>query len=246
MAYFRQLYKLPLSFLLQRPPGEHVYRATEDIGPRDGDGYAPGLMGVIARLTPQLFEALYAVTWSGILLYLLEPVLSILLIAYVVPFSVCAHLMYDKMRKTSIEMRAHAEGEAAVLRDSVAGLRTLKSMGRRNLQRRIYARAAADTKRLQNLLSFQTIVTTQGVVWALRWAFQILLFVTMAKRVIDGYATVGVWIASTLLILEAQNPLEKAIQLIQQMRMQMVPAQRVLETLDAKPDIPDNIEPGIF
>lgn len=239
MAYYRHLYRLPLSFLQQRPPGEHVYRATEDIGPRDGDGYAPGLMGMVARMGPQLFESVYAVLWSGILLFLLDPTLALLLALYVVPFSLCAHAMYDRMRITAFGMRHRAEIEAAVLRDSVGGLRTIKASGRRSLQRRLYARAASDTKRWQNQLSFQTVLTTQGVVWSLRWTFQIVCFVFMAGRVIDGSATVGEWLASTLLAIEAQTPLEKAVQLVQQIRMQMVPAQRVLQTLDVEPTLGD-------
>ncbi len=239
MAFYRHLYRLPLSFLQQRPPGEHVYRATEDIGPRDGDGYAPGLMGMIARMSPQLFEAAYGVLWSGILLCLIDPRLAMLLATYVVPFSICAHLMYDKMRKTAFGMRLRAETEAAVLRDSVGGLRTIKSAGRRALQRRLYARAASDTKRWQNQLSFQTVLATQGVVWAFRWMFNIVCFVYMANRVIEGNATVGDWVASMLLINEAQVPLEKAVQLVQQIRVQMVPAQRVLQTLDVEPSLGD-------
>jgi subfamily B ATP-binding cassette protein MsbA len=235
MAFYRHLYRLPLSFLLQRPPGEHVYRATEDIGPRDGDGYAPGLMGMIARMIPQLFEAVYGVIWGGILLFLIDPGLAFMLALYIVPFAVCAHLMYDKLRLSSFAFRATSEQESAVLRDSVAGLRSIKGAGRTLLQRRIYGRIAGDSKRLQNQLSFQTILTTQGVVWSFRWAFQLIVFVFMTHRVISGQATLGDWVASFLIVTEAQTPLEKAVQIVQQIRMQIVPGQRVLETLDVQP-----------
>jgi len=233
LKYYRHLYRLPLNFLQQRPPGEHVYRATADIGPADGDGYAPGTMGMIARMVPQLFETAYAVLWGGLLLYLIDPRLTLLLAIYIVPFFICAHLMYDKMRLTSFAMRENAEREAAVLRDSVKGLRTLKSIGREVLQRRAYARAAGLTKRLQNKLNFQTVATTQGVVWGLRWLFGIYFFIYMSDRVMTGQATVGDWVASFLILAEAQTPLEKAVQIVQTIRMQIVPAQRVLETLDA-------------
>ncbi len=235
LNYYRHLYRLPLNFLQQRPPGEHVYRATSDIGPADGDGYAPGTMGMIARMVPQLFETAYAVLWGGLLLYLIDPRLTLLLAIYIIPFFICAHLMYDKMRLTSFAMRENAENEAAVLRDSVKGLRTLKSIGREVLQRRTYARAAGLTKRLQNKLNFQTVATTQGVVWGLRWLFGIYFFVYMSDRVMTGQATVGDWVASFLILAEAQTPLEKAVQIVQTIRMQIVPAQRVLQTLDAPP-----------
>lgn len=239
MAFYRHLYRLPLSFLQQRPPGEHLYRATEDIGPRDGDGYAPGLMGMICRQTPQLLEAVYGVAWGAFLLSLVDPNLAWMLLAYIVPFAVCANWMYDKMRQSAFAARGMAAYELAVLRDSIAGLRTLKSVGRTLLQRRIYARAASDTKRFQNQLNFQTVFTTQGLIIGFRLAFNAVVFAYMSNRVMSGTATIGDWVVSFLLLNEAQTPLEKAVQVVQQIRILAVPAQRVLETLDVQPSLHD-------
>ncbi len=239
MAFYRHLYRLPLSFLLQRPPGEHVYRATEDIGPRDGDGYAPGLMGMICRQVPLFFEAAYGMFWGGVLLWLVDPMLTIMVAAYAIPFCVCAHLMYDKVRLSAFAMRSTAAQEVAVLRDSVVGLRTVKALGRTFLQRRLYGRAAADTKRLQNQLSFQTVLTNQGLVWGFRFAFNLAVLLYMTHRVVGGNATIGDWVVSFLLVAEVQTPLEKAVQVVQQIRILMVPAQRVLESLDEEPALRD-------
>lgn len=242
MAFYRHLYRLPLSFLQQRPPGEHLYRATEDIGPRDGDGYAPGLMGMITRQMPLLLEAVYGVAWGMFLLSLVDPMLAWMIAAYIVPFSLCAHWMYDKMRVSAFAARGMAAYEQAVLRDSIAGLKTVKSMGRTLLQRRIYARAASDTKRFQNQLSFQTTLTVQGVIMTFRLLFLAVVFVYMSHRVIGGHATIGDWVVTFLLVNEAQTPLEKAVQVVQQIRILMVPAQRVMETLDVEPTLRD--KPG--
>lgn len=242
MAFYRHLYRLPLSFLQQRPPGEHLYRATEDIAPRDGDGYAPGLMGMITRQVPLLFEATYGVLWGAALLYLIDPNLTLMLACYILPFALCAHLMYDKMRQSAFAARGMAAYEQAVLRDSIAGLRTIKSLGRGLLQRRIYARAASDTKRFQNQLSFQTVLTTQGLIFAFRILFNAIVFIYMSNRVINGQATIGDWIVTFLLVNEAQTPLERAIQVVQQIRILMVPAQRVMQTLDVEPTLRD--KPG--
>lgn len=239
MAFYRHLYRLPLGFLQQRPPGEHLYRATEDIGPRDGDGYAPGLMGMICRQAPQLLEALYGVAWGAFLLSLVDPNLAWMLLAYIVPFALCANWMYDKMRLSAFAARGMAAYEQAVLRDSIAGLRTLKSIGRTLLQRRVYARSAADTKRFQNQLNFQTVLTTQGVIVGFRLAFNAVVFWYMSHRVMSGAATIGDWVVSFLLLNEAQTPLEKAVQVVQQIRILAVPAQRVLETLDVEPALND-------
>jgi len=239
MAFYRHLYRLPLSFLQQRPPGEHLYRATEDIGPRDGDGYNPGLMGMITRQAPLLFEATYGVLWGGFLLYLVDPMLALMLAIYIGPFALVAHWMYDKMRESAFAARSMGAFEQAVLRDSIAGLKTIKSMGRNALQRRIYARAAADTKRFQNQLNFQTQLNLQTVIIGFRFVFLIAAFLYMTHRVIGGQATIGDWVVTFLLLNEAQTPLEKAVAAIQQMRILMVPAQRVMETLDVEPTLQD-------
>lgn len=239
MAFYRHLYRLPLSFLQQRPPGEHLYRATEDIGPRDGDGYNPGLMGMITRQVPLFFEAVYGVLWGGFLLYLVDPMLTLMLVVYIGPFSLAAHWMFDKMRQSAFAARSMGAFEQAVLRDSIAGLKTLKSMGRTVLQRRIYGRAAADTKRFQNQLNFQTQLNLQGIIVGFRFAFYVVAFLYMSHRVIGGQATIGDWVVTFLLLNEAQLPLEKAVQVVQQMRILMVPAQRVMETLDVEPTLGD-------
>jgi ABC-type multidrug transport system fused ATPase/permease subunit len=239
MAFYRHLYRLPLSFLLQRPPGEHLYRATEDIGPRDGDGYAPGLMGMICRHGPLLVDAVYGFLWGGALLYLVDPNLTWMLLLYAFPFTLAAHWLYDKMRLSAFGARGMAAYEQAVLRDSIAGLKTIKSLGRRLYQRTIYGRAAADTKRWQNQLNFQTVLATQGLTLGFRVVFSGIVMAYMAHRVISGQATIGDWVASLLLVNEAQLPLEKAVQVVQQIRVLMVPAQRVLETLDVEPELLD-------
>ena len=239
MAFYRHLYRLPLSFLQQRPPGEHLYRATEDIGPRDGDGYAPGLLGMISRQIPLLLEAVYGVAWGMFLISLVDPMLAWMIALYIVPFSLCAHWMYDKMRVSAFAARAMAAYEQAVLRDSIAGLKTVKSMGRTLLQRRIYARAASDTKRFQNQLSLQTTLTVQGLIMTFRLLFLAVVFAYMSHRVIGGQATIGDWVVTFLLVNEAQTPLEKAVQVVQQIRILMVPAQRVMETLDVEPTLRD-------
>jgi len=239
LAFYRHLYRLPLAFLLQRPPGEHIYRATEDIGPRDGDGYAPGLMGMICRQGPQLFEAVYGVCWGVALLSLVDPMLAWMLAAYIVPFTLSAHWMYDKMRVSAFAAREAAAYEQAVLRDSIAGLKTLKSLGQNLLQRRIYGRSASDTKRFQNQLSFQAVLTTQGLIVGFRTVFNGIVMVYISMRVLNGQATIGDWVVTFLLVNEAQTPLEKAVQVVQQIRILMVPAQRVQETLDVEPDLDD-------
>lgn len=238
-AFYRHLHCLPLQFLRTRPAGEHLYRSTIDFGKPDGDGYDPGVMGMITRQFSQLVEQAYSVVWGGIFLYLINPMLGYLLTLYMIPYVLVGWWSYDKVRLAYFRQRHREEYETAVLRDSVASLRTLKSMGRTQFQLRRYAHAAVRTRRrAMELLWWQTIADNAAL-WSVRWVFNGLLLAYTSLLVINGKLTVGDWFASTALLAAVQLPLEKFFLLVQTLRRDMVPAQRILETLDVEPELGD-------
>lgn len=254
LAFYRHLHRLPLSFLSRRTPGEHLYRSTTDMvsmfrSSRDGvamswysndvDPFDPGIMGMIVRTVPLVVETVYSLAWGAALLYLIDPTLSVMLVAYVVPFAVFSHLMYNRVRRTAFGYKLRTEIETGVLRDSIAGLRTLKAFGRLPFQLVRFVRAATRSRRRGLHQIFQLVMTQNVLQAGMRWTFATCIYVFVAVRVMQGEATIGDWVATFLLVEAAQEPLEKFVQLLQLMRMQMVPAQRVLETMDVEPDLED-------
>jgi ABC-type multidrug transport system fused ATPase/permease subunit len=259
IAFYRHLHRLPLGFLSRRTPGEHLFRATTDmvsmfrpaIGGQevavafysnDVDPYDPGLMGMFFRSAPLLVETVYALLWGAVLLFLIDPVLSVALLAYVVPFALVSHYMFGRVRRTAFRFKARTEFETGVLRDSIAGLRTLKAFGRVRRQLVRFHSAAANTRR-KGVGLVGDLVITQNVVQAgLRWVFAGSIYVYVALRILEGRATIGDWLATFLLVEAAQIPLERLVGIFQLLRMQLVPAQRVLETLEAPATLED--KPG--
>ncbi len=241
-TFYRHLHTLPLTFLRQRPAGEHLYRSTVDFGKPDADSYDPGVMGMITRQFSQLAEQAYSVIWGGVFLYLINPVLGLLLAIYMVPYLIVGWYAYDQVRRSFFEQRTKEELETAVLRDSIGGLRTVKSMGRIKLQRRRYMFSAINARRKgMKLLWWQTAADNIAL-WSVRWIFNGLIGGYTTYMVLSGKATVGDWFASVALLTAVQLPLEKLFTLVQTIRRDMVPAQRILETLDVKPDLAD--KPG--
>lgn len=257
LFYYRHLHRLPLLFLAMRTPGEHLYRSTADmvsmfrpsadgvqlaVYSNDVDPYDPGLMGMIVRTIPLMVETVYALAWAAVLLGLIQPMLSLMLLAYIVPFTFLSHLMYTRVRRTSFEFKERTEIEMGVLRDSIAGLRTLKVFGHLKFQAANFYEAAKITRRLGIRQAFRLVQTQNMVQSGLKWTFNTILYVYVAFQVVQGRATIGDWLATFLLVEAAQLPLEKFVQLLQLSRMQIVPARRVLETLDEEDhlrDLPD-------
>ncbi|HMS56357.1 MAG TPA: ABC transporter ATP-binding protein [Fimbriimonadaceae bacterium] len=271
LAYFRHLLRLPLEVLRQRPPGEHLYRATIDFYSTTNstgyfqvsnqDGYDPGVAGVIVRLVPMLIETLYSLAWGAALLSLIDPVLGIGLLVYAIPYNIAAWSMYSKIRQTQFLLRAGAESEAAVLRDSVAGMRTIKSHGRTALQRLKFITSSIAMRRENIRLLGQVVFSEHVVLWFVRWVFNCSVYIYMTLQVMHGRATIGDWLATMLLVaalvksdLEgidpdaptASKPMEKVVQIIQRMRVDLVPAQRIMETLDQKPQLGDRDNPVVL
>lgn len=246
-TFYRHLHTLPLTFLRQRPTGEHLYRSTVDFGKPDADGYDPGVMGMITRQFSLLAEQALNVVWGGVFLYLINPVLGWLLAAYMVPYLIVGWFAYDQVRRSFFQQRTREEFETAVLRDSIGGLRTVKSMGRIKLQRRRYLNSAILARRKGMQLLWWQTTADHLALWSVRWIFNGLIGGYTTYMVLSGKATIGDWFASVALLTGVQLPLEKLFTLVQTIRRDMVPAQRILETLDVKPDLadkPDAIELG--
>ena len=270
MAYYRHLLRLPMSFLSQRSPGEHLYRATADmvsmfrVGNRtetstpagqmppeskevqmtyyysgDVDPFDPGVMGIIARTVPLFVETLYALSWGAALLFLIDPKLAGFLILYIIPFSIISYYSFERVRHAAFDFKMAAENEAGVLRDSIAGLRFLKAVGRTIGQLNRYAKAADHARRFGVRLGFQLTRTQALVQQGMRWSFTLGVYLYLAHRITEGRATVGDWLATAVLLEAAQMPLQNFVQLLQLVRVQLVPVKRILETLETEPTLED-------
>lgn len=272
LAFYRHLHRLPLAFLSRRAPGEHLFRATTDMvssfrvagrapiptasggSPLDSkeiavatysndvDPYDPGMMGMITRTVPMMVETVYALGWGAALLALIDPVLSVALLLYIVPFTVFSHMAFNRLRRTVFSLKARTEYESGVLRDGIAGMRTLKSFGRLAWGRKRYYAAGANTRRRGVQQFYEMVLAQNGIQMGMKWAFGVGIYVYLAYRVMKGQATVGDWVATFLLVESAQAPLENLVQLLQVVRMQIVPALRIQETLDQPATLADPFE----
>lgn len=232
LAFYRHLLRLPLSVFRRRPPGEHLFRATADIGSPWADPFDPGLTGVIVRQLPEMIGAFYTVAWSAALLWLIDPGVALILVAYIVPFFLVANWFYTQQRRAEFGVRSRAQDENTVLRDTIAAIRPAKTLGRLAWWRERYADFAIRTRRQQLRFLAWHIATNDAGLWTVRALLTYGTSGYLAFRVVQGQSTVGDWFATFALIESLQIPLEQCVRIWQQVRLQLVPAQRVLETLE--------------
>ncbi len=273
LRYYHHLLRLSMSTLSQRPPGEHLYRATADmvsmfrVGNRvetstpagqvppdskevqltyhysnDVDPYDPGVMGIFSRTMPLFLETTYSLAWGCFFLWLIDPVISLMMVCYIVPFGYFSYKAFDKVQAAGFEFKTGIENETAVLRDSIAGLRAVATAGRLAFQRKKFYLAAGGARTAGVRLAGKLVQAQNLLQQGMRWVFTIVVYLYLARRIILGQATIGDWVATALLIETAQMPLQNLVQLFQLVKVQLVPVRRILETLDTAPQLLD--KPG--
>ncbi len=215
------------------------YHYSNDVDPFD-----PGVMGMITRSMPLFIETLYALGWGAALLFLIDPFLSVCLIAYIIPFSAISYFSFNRVQHAAFKFKANTEIETGVLRDSIAGMRVLKSLGRTRFQLGNYFHAAGQARTAGVNMAWQLVLTQNVLQQGMRWIFTASLYLYLALRIVKGQATIGDWVATALLIEATQMPLQNFVQLLQLLKMQAVPASRIVETMQIEPTLVD--KPNAF
>jgi ATP-binding cassette, subfamily B, bacterial MsbA len=230
-TFYDHLQRLSVDFFRKRPIGEHMYRTTADV-----DG---GLISMITRTVPDIVDIIYNVLWGAILLSLVDPWLTVLVLCYLLPFTVGAQYFYERLRNASFAVKQRQQREVSVLRDGIAGAKTVKGSGRIKFQVRKYLSRVIETRRTNLRYMYLNILTNDGVLWTVRWIFEKWLWFYVTYQVMVGIRTIGEWGVTFWLLGQFRGPMERLVRLMANFRLQMVPAQRMLETLDVEPDIYD-------
>jgi ATP-binding cassette, subfamily B, bacterial MsbA len=229
--FYDHLQRLSIDFFRKRPIGEHMYRSTTDVG--------GGAVDMITHTAPDIIDAVYNIMWGAILLSLVDWRLTLLVLGYLMPYTVGAQYFYGRLKKTLFAVKERQQRETAVLRDGIAGAKTLKGSGRTQYQVRKYMAQVIRTRRMDLRNMYLNIATHDGVLWTLQWVFDKWIWFYVTYQVMVGALTIGEWSVTFWLLGQFRGPMERIIKMVQNLRLQMVPAQRMLETLDVPPDIVD-------
>ena len=229
--FYDHLHKLSLGFLQSRPIGEHMYRSTADVG--------GGLITMITDDVPNAITIAYRIIWTGIILSLVDPWLTLLIFLYSFPYTALSHYFYTRLQRVRWDMRMQAQYLRTILRDGIAATKTVKGFGRTRWSARRYASTFIENRRYWIKYRVLHIFTHQGVLWFLSEGVEKVMWLYVGYYTMTGELSIGEFSVVFFLARQFEGPMERMIRLIQSIRLQLVQAERVLQTLDVQPQISD-------
>jgi len=241
-VFYKHLNKLSLAFQLNRPVGEHMFRVASDPTSRGREG----AISLITTNLPQVFALLNQIVWTTVLLIYIDWRLALIVYVYVLPYTAIQHWLFSKLKKYLFELKEEAQAVTAELRDGIKGLKTIKSFGLIDYQVKKYTKQVFRERRAWWKYTLLTLATSQVILLGLYHLFTQGMWLYIVTRLMKGYLTLGDYFVVFALIVRLDLPLQRLATVLQYIRLQMVPAERMLETLDVKPEIIDSPDASVI
>ena len=227
--FYRHLQRLSVRFYSTRPVGEHMFRCTADVDDATylANDVLPAAASAIQRVAALTF-VLHAIgSW------LIPPVA-----VYIVTFFVLKHWVTTKIRKWDRQARVEGQRLDAVLRELLSAFKLIQGYNREYTGSHWYVhqlmRAMRAGYRRTVFIMADTILTLNAL-----FVLTISLGFATGLRVINGQMTVGEYLAVGVVVTQLITPFQDIINVFQVVRQRLVPAERMLETLDVVPDVQD-------
>lgn len=226
--FFDHLVRLSMTFMQNRPVGEHIFRAGSDIW---------GVLHMITDILPQFLEAIIQFIIILVALTYLDWRVAVIVVVFMVPYAAVAHWMANLLRRFDRERRARWQESNAILQDGISGKMVVKSFARRRFEVKKYLAANVYAWRSQMKFRYTRILEGQ---LAGRWGFipwikSWLIRAWFMREVILGHMTYGSVIPIFSYMNRLGNPIQHLINLFQRLRVSMIPAERIMQTLDVAP-----------
>ncbi|MBD3289825.1 ATP-binding cassette domain-containing protein [candidate division KSB1 bacterium] len=257
MHVFKHVLRLPLNFFQKRPIGEHMYRIGTVFDPgfanlaiiallfeltgtakseqqplfgKDIDavlGMLTQSLDLIIRVTFRLLLILFTITVG------FNREVGIALFLFSIPYIWVIHKLYNVQRRIDFKYRAKSQDFLAGLQEWFSGIRTIKA----------YARGKSSVKKNVGLyvkmlrVEFQNFFVklgTDNYIFFFRYLFIVAALFYMA---IKESQSAGAIFALYLLLDQFFSPINLVIRVIEGIRLQLVPARRLMETMNEKPTI---------
>jgi ABC-type multidrug transport system fused ATPase/permease subunit len=208
-----------------------MYRSTADVG--------GGAVRMITTFGPELIEIVYSMLWAAGLLVFVDYRLTLLVLLYVIPYVAGAQYFYGRRQDVLRALRTEQQALMAALRDGIAGSKTVKSFGRIALQTRTYVAQIIRAQRMQIADFMIDLAGRWGILWAIQMVLKWGMWFYLAAQTVHGALSYGEFAVVLALSRDFETQMERIVLALQQVRLDLVPAERMLETLDVEPEIRD-------
>jgi len=226
--FYDHLVRLSMTFMQNRPVGEHIFRAGSDIW---------GVMYMITDLLPQFLEAIIQFIIILLALSYLDWRVAAIVILFMIPYGAVVHWMANLLRRFDRERRERWQVSTAVLQDGVAGKMVVKSFARRRFEVKKFLAANITAWRTQMKFQYTRIMQNHlagrwgFVPWIKSWLIRSWFF----RECILGHITYGSLFPIFSYMNRLGNPIQRVINMFQSLRVAMIPAERIMQTLDVAP-----------
>lgn len=227
--FYRHLQKLSLSFFDSRGTGEHMFRATQDIG---------SVVGMVTGTFPSVMQAVFRLTVLLVITLRLDWKLTLVCMTVVPVVWLNSNLFSKKIRELNRTMQEQLSHISTRLQQAISGVRLVKAFGKEQKEAEAYSndmRASLETQ-VKSSIVRQMYSASGGLIHVL-WSSSVSLY--CGFQVINGTLTVGEMMGLTLYVLQLYGPISSFLGTYVSVQRQLVSAERVLETLDVVPDIVD-------
>lgn len=234
--FFRHLHRLSLRFFQRRPVGEHMYRAINDID---------AVVGLITLNIPSLIQYIANFTWLIFVVGLIvSRTVAVIVILYMIPFFIIYHLLLSWSRRVDRRVRARDQRVNAVLQEGIAGVQTVKAFARQQHEVRKFINRHCDWYRQLTLRTWLSelqvflfgFIFTPGI---LPWFKSTALIAWSYYMVVIGELSLGKAIVIVFWVDALTGPLQQMINEIQNIRLALIPLERVFETMSIEPMVRD-------
>lgn len=236
--FYRHLHRLPYQFFQDRPVGEHIYRALEDIR-ADVFPASRGIVDMVTTNVKQAFATLNSILWQGAVVIALDPMTAVFAVATLLPTTLVSYRLNTRIKRQFLRLKQEEQAVPAVLRDSIAGVETVKGYGRQRYFTLVYVRQFIAAVRAGLGRDYLTLATEQLALWVLDLVAVGSLWTYLVYRLMIGEITFGTYGVIMAISYRLLAPFKALLVQWMNIRQQLVPTQRVLETLDVEPAIQD-------
>lgn len=230
--YYDHLQTLSMRFYGTRPVGEHMFRSVDDID---------GCVWLIAQMVNDILYPLQQFAAWGLLLTSVSPWMVLVAAVYVSVLFFGRQWFVTRMRNWDFRIRAYGQSLNAILRENLKATLLTQACGRERTARRWFGAKLLELARAtfkREVLGVWDTVFMESC----RAFFLLFITVPVGLSVIRQSMTLGDYYIVVAVFPALTVPVLSLIQTFQFARLQLVPAERMLGTLDLLPDIAD--KPG--
>jgi len=228
LQFYEHLQRLPISFYDRRPIGEHAFRCSQDV---DDTAF------LASETIPSIASALLRALTVFLVLQNFGRWVFLPAFVYLVGFLAIKHWLATLIRKWDRRFRQQNQRLEAVLREILASFKLIKGYARERTASRWYL---SQTSRTVSTLFRKDLFSAYDRLFnVMNYFFFISMNLMVGYWVIEGSMTLGDYAAIGGLAWYFVSPFQEIIVIVQMIRQRLVPAERMLETLDIVPDVVD-------